>query len=94
MTVNAADTTDSSSSVKVTPATGTQASDYDKFELTVCPGDTTTGCPVFDCLPGSLEACTVPLPSAGAQYSVTAVGVQGTKQSLASQPATFFARYP
>lgn len=94
MSVNTADTTATSSTVKVIPASGTAAIDYDKFVLTVCQQPGTEPCPTVDCLPGSVAACLIDNLSAGAQYSVTAVGVQGAKQSLPSVQASFFARYP
>lgn len=94
MSVNEGATTASSTTVAVTPASGTTADEYTKFVLTVCPSGTTVGCPTHDCAPADVAACAVTGLSAGVEHSVTAVGFQDSKASLASAADTFFARYP
>ena len=108
--VAAADTTPTSTKVNVTAPAGTQATDFDSFELTLCrasaaaagagagggaAGAGAANCQAVSCAAANAAACAVvDKLAAGVAYSLTAAAVKGQDKGLPSPPTTFTARYP
>lgn len=97
--MNDPDTTQTTTTVKLTPA---DATPVDKWVLTVCKTAkragrrlSQAGCLKFDCLPAQIAACPVTGLTPQTPYSVTAVGVRGTEVGAPSAPDTFTTKpYP
>lgn len=87
MDVNDPATTQTSTTVKLTPPDG---GPFDKFILTVCRvGAQPADCKDFTCAPAQVAACPITGLTDNTSYTVTAVAVKGADTSAAGGPDTF-----
>lgn len=94
VTVNGAATTQTSTTVKITPPT--QGGPFERFVLALCPKPASStpdwpSCPQVICLPAQAAACPVSGLTASKGYTVSALAVSSTtiaQRSAASDFAT------
>ena len=94
MSVNTAGTTPTSASVAVTPPAGTAAADFDSFQLAVCAGAATSGCPTVDCDAAKATSCELKDLTPGQAYTISATAVKAGVTSVVGQAASLRTPYP